>query len=310
MDKMNDLFKTEIGKRREAVQKLNSFITNPGRFSILFLGSRGTGKAHWLKELQEFYKKEADLNLQKSVFIGAANSNKNGENDWIKIFEKVNHGLLVITDVEELTKESQALLFKGISSGQGGKFGFDKKEYDIRIAFTSTKSVSSLRDSEVYLAHKFFDRICQFAVELPSYKDYNRSIWKDFKKTWNKMSFEKENNLPEGKLREWLENQGHSFYGNFRDLDKIAVNWHNYRLQGNSEEKILDLLRKDFDRFYKFPEHSDNFIKEFQISEDSNWKANLNDFKLFYKQYISEKYGSLRKGETETAISYRTMERW
>lgn len=307
---IESLIKSENKQRKQAIKKLNSFLTNPGRFSVLVIGFRGTGKAHWLTQIQELHKRSTN-NLDTIIFINAIKASRFTEKDWIDTFEEANNGLLVITDTEELTKAGQAVLFEGISTGEGGKFGFKKKEYDIRIAFTSTKSISSLRDSETYLTHKFFDRICQFAVKLPSYKEANIKIWQDFVKTWKKMNFEQHNKLPGNELKEWLKNGNIILHGNFRDLDKLAINWHNYRLQkGIDEENILELVKSDFNDFYRFPEHNDNLKREFEISEDLPWNDNLDNFKEAYTRFIKERYGSLRQGAKKAGISYRTMERW
>jgi DNA-binding NtrC family response regulator len=305
-----DLIKNENNQRKIAITKLNSYISNPGRFSTLIIGFRGTGKAYWLTQIQELHKKSTN-NLDGITFVNAIKASGFTEKDWIKTFKEANKGLLVITDIEELTKASQATLFEGISTGEGGKFGFKEKVHDIRIAFTSTKSISSLRDSETYLTHKFFDRICQFAVKLPSYKDGNRKIWQDFKKTWKKMCFQQHNKLPGIELREWLENSSVILHGNFRDLDKLAINWHNYRLNDSiEEEKILNLVRSDFDAFYRYPEHNSDIKREFEISEDLTWYDNLDNFKEAYTSFIKERYGSLKQGAKRAGISHRTMERW
>lgn len=308
---ITSLIKNENRQRKQAITKLNSYLTNPGRFSILVLGFRGTGKAHWLTEVQKRHK-ESNLNLDSICFINALKANTFTEKGWIKTFKETNKGLLVISDIEELSKESQAILFEGISTGEGGEFGFKEKVYDIRIAFTSTKNISILRDSETYLTHKFFDRICQFAVKLPSYTRGDNKIWPDFKKTWKKMSFQKHNKIPGHELKDWIENSNIILHGNFRDLDKIAINWHNYRLQDNIEEKnILDLVEKDFNEFYRFPEHNHDLIRAFEISEDLPWNDNLDNFKEAYTRFIKDtNNGSLKQGAKKAGISYRTMERW
>ncbi|WP_405293744.1 sigma 54-interacting transcriptional regulator [Algibacter sp. Ld11] len=307
---IENLIKKENTKRKPSIKKLNSYLTNPGRFSILVIGQRGTGKAHWLTQIQIKHQ-SASKNLENINFVNAKKSNDFTDIQWENTFKKSNNGLLVITDIEELNKEAQASLFEGISTGKGGKFGFREKVFDIRIAFTTTKSISSLRDSETYLTHKFFDRICQFAVKFPSYQRGDRNTWKDFKKTWHKMCFEEHNTLPGEELKEWLENGNIILHGNFRDLDKLAINWHNYRLQDDiQEENILELVKSDFNDFYRFPEHNDNLKREFEISDDITWNDNLDNFKEAYTRFIKEKYGSLKQGAKKAGISYRTMERW
>lgn len=309
MEKLNLLLKSESKRRKEAISKLHSYVINPGRFSILLLGARGTGKTYWLQELQNLYKTKS-IFLDNITLINSSVINSYSKSDWTKVFEKSNNGLLVIQDIENLNKESQALLFDGISTGQGGKIGFEKKEFDIRIAFTSSKNIALLRDNELYLSHKFFDRICQFAVELPSYEKGSSIIWKDFVKTWRKMNFQEHLDLPSTELKDWLESNNLTLFGNFRDLDKIAIIWHNYRLLGTEEASILDKVKKDFINFCKYPENKSDGKKHLEIRSELSWDDNLHYFKMRYKEYIIAKYGSLKLGAKEAGNSYRTMERW
>lgn len=308
MSKLTKIFRNETKQRKKSITKLHSYLTNPGRFSVLLLGLRGTGKKHWLKKIQHIYKDD-ELNLNSIVFASALAANKKKETDWDNLFKLSNNGLLVISDIESLNKESQGILFEGISTGKGGKFGFNEKKYDIRIAFTSSKSISTLRDTETYLSHYFFDRICQFAVKLPSFEEANKTIWADFKKSWDKMCFEKHNNYPNN-LKKWLETFNQPLHGNFRDLDKLAINWHNYRLQEKKEEDILNLVKSDFISFYHFPEHNSDVNNLMEISEDQSWSKNLDNFRAFYKNYLIEKYGSIRKGAKISGLSHRTIESW
>lgn len=309
MRTFNDIVKSESKRRKEALLKLHSFITNPGRFSVLLLGARGTGKTYWLQNFQNLYKTNSRI-LDSIYLLNASNANSYSESDWTEIFKKTNKGLLVIKDVENLSKKTQALLFDGISTGQGGKLGFKKKEFDIRIAFTSTKDISKLRDNELYLSHKFFDRICQFAVELPTHETGSSYIWEDFKKTWKKMNFQSHSELPSADLREWLESNNLTLFGNFRDLDKIAIIWHNYRLLGTNEDSILLKVKSDFINFCKYPENKSDEKKQLEIRSEFTWADNLDYFKMKYVEYLIEKYGKLKIGAKEADVSYRTMERW
>jgi predicted AAA+ superfamily ATPase len=39
--------------RKTPIEDLIGYLHNPGRFSVLVLGARGTGKTHWLNEISK-----------------------------------------------------------------------------------------------------------------------------------------------------------------------------------------------------------------------------------------------------------------
>lgn len=303
---MNSCYQDEPPERAKAIKKLEGYLRNPGRFSILMLGLHGTGKTHWLTTLQQAHN-TADC-LTGTVIVNAGLAMHTSQDYWEEQFEKARGKLLVVEDIDKLSKEMQEILFEGMSTGEGGKFGFEEKKYELRIAFTSIYSIKTLRDSDT-LSNKFFDRIAQFIVELPSYVDIKKGIWADFKKSWKKMHFKKQKSIPI-KLKGWLEFNSHKFNGQFRDLDKIAINWHNYRLIGENEEHILDLVTKDFSTYLHYPEHSTELPTAFYLKEKEDFAANLQAFKKYYKSWLTKEYGSLKKGAKHAGKSDRTMEGW
>lgn len=304
----NSYFKFQHAKRIKAVEKLEHYLLNPGRFSILLLGLRGTGKSHWLQIIQDGYQNE-EVCLNGIVSINASLA-QTERKYWNEIFEKAHKKLLVIDNVEKLSTECQDLLLEGLSTEKGANYGFDKKEFNFRLVCTSTFDVTTLRDTEEHLSNSFFDRIAQLVVQLPSYQDIPSAIWNDFLLTWNKMSFMDNSDLPGDYLKVWLEKYAPNLHGNFRDLDKIAINWHQYRLMKEKEENILKFVRSDFNEFIHFPEHRSELPVAFYIEGNCTFEDNLKDFRRQYKKYLVSKYGTLRKGEKEAGKSYRSMERW
>lgn len=310
MTKPSILLKSETKERKEAIEKLESFLLNPGRFSVLVLGMRGTGKTHWLQEVQKY--NSLEKHLKDLVAVNAALAKNSNQDYWQEKFQEAaeKKKLLVIEDVEKLSQESQEILFEGLSTGAGGKYGFGKKEFEFRIAFTSTFDVKKLRDTEEYLSHKFFDRISQFVVKFPSYKDGIKSIWGDFQLSWEKMKFQKLDEMPGTELMTWLESHSHELYGHFRDLDKIAINWHNYRIVGKDESEILGLVTQDFRELFHSPERKPELSTAFHIESSLDWDGNLQKFRRHFKEWVKVEFGSLRKGEERIGISHRTIERW
>ncbi len=236
--------------------------------------------------------------------------NGKNEKDWEKLFILANNGLLIVDEVEKLDKLAQEILFLAMETGAGGKFGFSKKKYTIRIAFTSTLDVTSLRDSEKYLMHKFFDRIAQLIVKFPSYQEHQPLIENDFLATWNKMRFPPEG-FPDKNALNWLSEIAEKLHGNFRDLDKIAINWRNLQLSKVDEEKILKKVKEEFEKYYHFPEHKPETENAFLIDTDMDYtKQILPGLRSFVKEYALRLNNGNIKGKKPFGVSYRTMEKW
>ncbi len=231
---------------------------------------------------------------------------------WETMFESANGKLLVIEEVEELSKATQALLFEFLST-TNGLYGLKEKKFNCRIVFTSSLHIRSLRDSQDFLLNKFFDRISQFVVKFPGYADKNISIWDDFVLTWAKMNFPKKD-LPKRTLEEWLRTNSHRFHGNFRDLDKIAINWRNSQINFNkTETEILKDVENDFFELYHFPEHNSENVNAFYVDDKMDYYKEIKPlFEKFVKEVARRKYGKLSKAKDgkPLGVHYRTMERW
>lgn len=308
-DKLNPIWKGQPDFRKEILETLYGYLKNPGRFSILLLGSRGTGKLYWLNEIVKF-NKEQDC-LSEIISVNGWIAKDTDEKFWEQKFTEANNKLLVIDEVEELSKKTQAILFECLSTSNG-KYGWEEKKHECRIVFTSTNEINTLRDSENVLLNKFFDRISQLVVAFPSFSEKNISIWDDFQATWNKMVFPKEN-LPKKEFEDWLKIHSHKFHGNFRDLDKLAINWRNYQLVGVKENEILGKVSKDFFSLYHFPEHKSENKNAFYVKENLDFYNEIQPmFLKFVKEFAKAKYGKLSKAPEgkPLGVPYRTMERW
>ncbi|MDR0612973.1 MAG: ATP-binding protein [Dysgonamonadaceae bacterium] len=310
MSSKNLFYESEPNYRQLVIKRLIQYLKNPGRFSILLSGKRGTGKSHWL---QQIYTDREDIEacdcFSTIHTVNGIIAKDYDENKWKEQFKKADNGLLVIDEVEEIGKSSQAILFEFLSTTDG-QYGWETKEYNCRIVFTSTFEIKTLRDTEQYLSHKFYDRISQLVVQMPSFEDKNKNIEKDFETTWRKMNFPKKE-LPKDKFESWLKENSHKFHGNFRDLNKLAINWHNCKISSIDDDTTYEKVTKEFFEIYHFPKHNSENANAFYIGQESdNYKDNLNKFKMQYKEWLKEKYGSIRKGEKIAGISYRTMDGW
>lgn len=308
-DNKKPIWENQPDFRKEILETLFGFLQNPGRFSILLLGARGTGKLYWLGEIVKHYN-DKDC-LSDIIAVNGLIAKDTDENFWEQKFAEANNKLLIVDEVEELSKRTQAILFECLSTNNG-KYGWKEKRHECRIVFTSTNEITTLRDSENVLLNKFFDRISQLVVAFPSFSEKNISIWDDFKATWSKMIFPKDK-LPKKDLEDWLKTHSHKFHGNFRDLDKIAINWRNYQLAGVNEKEILGKVSKDFFSLYHFPEHKSENKNAFYIKENLDFYNEIQPmFLKFVKEFAKAKYGKLSKAPEgkPLGVPYRTMERW
>lgn len=294
----------EQTKRKERINDLHSFLKNPGYFSILLLGKRGSGKSFWLESIiKSQYPDKVFKTVRASDSIATTDF-------WEGVFKEINHGFLIINEVEKLDKQSQELLVSALST-VNGMFGFKKKKYQFHIIFTSCFDISALRDTENALNHHFFDRIAQLVTKLPSFKDSDINIWNDFKATWEKMKFGDKYPMPTEVLQVWLEKYSSNLHGNFRDLDKIAINWQQQQLNGLTDERvILENVKSGFVDFYHYSEQKTEMHNTFEFKKGKTKDEMEHEWRAQFKTWAKQEYGTLEKAATALQISKRTFEKW
>jgi DNA-binding NtrC family response regulator len=296
------------GARREAVELLYHFLKNPGRFSILVLGKPGVGKSHWIRHFQPDLKGE--VSCTQSICEVSLRTVAPNQDAWLEIFRQANGGILIVKELEQV-KSHDALLFEALSTTDG-TFGFSADErFEIRVVFTSSYGIDSLRKTEDLISHRLFDRVAQLVVEFPSLRETNLGIWEDFQASWNKMKFTEKNDLPGNSLKIWLENERKDFlHGNFRDLDKIAILWHQFRLMEVEESQILKQVCEQLLRFSAYPEQRTELGDAFYFQEGKTGKDLITEFKASLKKWAVEVHGTARKAEKALGMGNRTLEKW
>ena len=290
--------------RQESLRRLSVFIQNPGRFSLLVLGGRGTGKKSAIQWAYDETKAQRD-DVEDLCMKGDQPT-----------FE---HKTLVVTDIEKIG-EKQDLIFEALSTTDG-MFGFGDKTYAVRVVFTSSLPANQLRSDQTMLSGRFWDRISQLSVRMPSYLDESANIIKDFKCTWDKMEFfkispkwlaEKPHNT---KLQMWLEDGASRFEGGFRDLDKIVVLYFNYRLFHYSnhkrileevENKVVSDVRKDFGSIQLNKEEFDG-LSVFRMDSESSWSELEDAFRDQFYRWAKAKYKTMSQIRQNLDISISTF---
>lgn len=296
----------ECVTRKSVINKLKFFLSNPGFFSILIIGDNGVGKEYLLYTI-----------LPKEN-IYSVSSYEIGETieEISSIFKKE---FLIIKDVEQLTNKQQTIMFKLLST-YDGKIGPDDNRQFIRVIFTSSQSIEQLRDNRNILSH-FWNRISQLVVKLPSFKDDSSNIFNDFNSVWKKFNFKEYNELPNnGDFRDWLKENCSHFAGNFRDLDKIVILWHQYRIieyeatnrkfDSRIETKVFSRMKNDFERFTHFPTRKSDSSNIFEFEKGKTWKQIDKSFKSHFKKWAKAEFGTFNNAYKELKMPYRKMDSW
>lgn len=296
--------------RNQAQIKLSEFVKNPGFFSILILGDNGTGKGYLINSVLK-EKDQSNIGSYYPYEIGMT------EEQIAKIFEKE---YIIIKNIEELNEQQQNILTKALSTTDGTIGIGDNRGYK-RIIFTSSFDVVQLRENREHLIDRFWDRISQLVIKVPSFKDFSSEIKNDFKIVWEKMDFKEYPKPPEdGEFLYWLSENCKTFSGNFRDLDKIAILWHQYRIinyadtkqkyKSDVEARIFRKVREDFEAFTHFPSQKTDTSNVFEFEKGKTWEQIERSFQSKFKNWVKSEYPTIKEATKELNMPLRKMDKW
>jgi transcriptional regulator with AAA-type ATPase domain len=304
----NQIIKFQHIDRFNAIHRLKSGMLFHGMNSILVIGDTGTGKTHWINKIAEYCKNDNPY-LSSGIINKYSSLCEESEDFWEKLFEKADKKVLLIEEVDKLTKKNQEILFDALSTSNG-TYGIKEKKFRFILIFTTILPINKLRDDRNILTAKFFDRISQIVVRFPNFDQTQTKILVDFKATWDKMNYD--DKCPDnGDLINWLEGEAYRMHGNFRDLDKIVVNWKLYRTMNIKDDEILGKISKDFDELLHNPAQKAYEDNIFVFDPDSKYDIIIQDFRAKLKAWsMAFNNGSIRAAAKMLNISHRTMERW
>lgn len=291
--------------------KLKYYLKNPGYFSILVLGDSGTGKSFLIKEELKDENKKGKLGFFYPFELGET------EAEIAVIFKK---DFIVIKNIEELSENQQNILTKALST-EDGSIGLEKNRGLKRILFTSSFDVLHLTSGPDALMNRFWDRISQLVLSVPSFRDMPSSAYENFRLVWRKMDFDDLSEMPDdADLILWLKANCANFSGNFRDLDKIAILWHQYRLmkyanvklkkQSRIEAEIFRSVRRDFEEIAHFPTQRGDSSNTFEFEKGKSWESIERSFRSKFKLWAKKSYGTIKKAELELNMPKRKMDKW
>ncbi|MEA2042724.1 MAG: hypothetical protein U9N85_09265, partial [Bacteroidota bacterium] len=144
-------------------------------------------------------------------------------------------------------------------------------------------------------------RIAQLIVEFPALKETPETIENDFKTVWRNMKFQQKNETPYLKIfYQWIKRI--SLSGNYRDLEKIAILWHQGRLMNfETEELIFEWIKTQLKTY-----HGNNKIPNditFNFRKGVSKKVIEKEFRNALYQWSKENFQNNKEAEKSLEIS-------
>ncbi len=303
--------------------QLKYYLSNPGRFSVLIIGERGTGKTQLVKNLASKTEKvvvancasfsddtmaESELfGYQKGAFTGANNDKKG-------LFEEANGGVLFLDEVHNLSKRVQEKLMTALqtesSKENRGKFSIRRLGdtssyfYAVRPVFASNLQIEELKKK---LLPDLYDRISQLVLKIPSIQDRKLKLKDEFFKVWELMQFEKMNELPKLPIFfVWLNKV--NLEGNYRTLESIAINWHQGRLMGlGNDQKVFEFVKSQMENFHSTSSETIKNLK-YNFRKGAKKKDMEKEYRVALYNWAKENYLGLTDKQISDALEISRLD--
>lgn len=314
---------------------------------IFVYGERGSGKTttieHAVKALLNIKadKKFVSVacgtlveNLAKSELFGHVKGAFTGAIDEKEGFvQAANGGCLYLDEIQDLSKEVQRMLIKGIENHTFYKVGTTESyPSNFLLICSSNRPLNELKD---LLWEDFYDRISTFQIKIPSIeeqKEKNKNfiseclpnIWENYKNKCSTPqffdSYSKLDPQTSGKIIFALNNN--TLRGNFRDIEKLlayielyALNTIVKNIKGEDDKKAINKNIDTAISEWKFligernshlpdaipSQLTDDFIKK------QNWKALNRMFKTWLAEQAVRIYGSEYKAAKNLHVDKNTI---
>ena len=294
----------DIYDDKSTIELFQGAIDNANTVSILLSGPSGSGKTHTIERVLE----ERKL---KRKYLSATFAPITSEG-WFALMGELMRDqvkVLIVDNIEDMPMPAQAAMFHAFSNTYGELSSFPDSSYGVKAVFTTVKSITELRSSADMLMPHVYDRISQLIIRFYPLTN-TQNLWARFKEVWKALDFQKENHLPsEGGLRQWITGNVEKMNGNYRDLEKLAIRWHNRRLMKFEEDRILENINREYKEvgFGAEPEE-DGAVFRFSTLRD--WASIDQEFRRFIRDWALKEYGSAKAAADALDVSPRTMERW
>ncbi len=291
------IYDSPLSNLRQAANRKIEAFTKMG-FAILILGERGTGKSRLVEDLKQKVgggnfkeancasfdddsKAETELfGYKKGAFTGA-------DKDYVGLFGEAKGGFLFFDEVHHLSRRVQGKLMKALQTNAQNKFSYrrlgDTREEQTQFTAIFASNLP-LEELKKVLLPDFFDRIAQLIIEMPPLRQTPEEIEGDWERIWIQLKFPTP--IPkEPELIAWLKT--HPLYGNYRDLQKIAIYYKSFiELTQKSEKKEIDGCEYPFD-FAK--QQFNKYYNTKEVGQQSPFLDYLLDLKLLLQKEQKEK---------------------
>lgn len=303
---------TKSPSRALVNKKMETFLKSG--FSILLIGERGIGKSQIASDAKKSFdsktpfveancasfdedsKAESELfGYEKGAFTGA-NATKKG------LLEEADGGILFLDEIHHLSKLVQAKLMKALQTDKHNKMsirriGSNKEiKVECRLIFATNKDVAELRNE---LLPDFYDRIVQHVVNIPAIRETAEDRLIDWENIWRGLRFR--GNAPnELDLVKWLKQL--PLYGNYRDLQKIAMYYNAFTQFDEETKKMLpetnafQYAKNEFEKYHSPVIQSAKEQYNFNIKQTT--KAMVADYLFELQNWAVSKFDG-RKAAVE-----------
>lgn len=258
---------------RELVNKKMEIFLKSG-FSILLIGERGIGKSQIagqarerLKSLDKNFKGEIieancasfanDTMAESELFGYVKGAFTDAKIDKKGLIESAENGILFLDEIHHLSKSVQARLMKALQTDEINRLSIRRvgaskeiKVKDVRLIFATNKSIPELRND---LLPDFYDRIVQHVVNIPPLRETIEDRLTDWKNIWKGLKFKDEAPKESG-LVKWLKHL--PLYGNYRDLQKIAMYYNAFKqfdaetIKMLNETSAFQYAKNEFEKYH------------------------------------------------------------
>lgn len=263
---------TKSPTRKLANKKMETFLKSG--FSILLIGERGIGKSQIaghakerLQELDETFKGEIieancasfanDTMAESELFGFVKGAFTDAKNDKYGLIESAKNGILFLDEIHHLSKAVQAKLMKALQTDKDNSLSIrrvgenkERKVKDVKLIFATNKSVAELRNE---LLPDFYDRIVQHVVNIPPLRETIEDRITDWENVWTGLRFMGDT-PKELELIDWLKQL--PLYGNYRDLQKVAMYYNAFNQFDDETKKMLNEItafqyaKNEFEKYH------------------------------------------------------------
>lgn len=318
----NEIFQNGriVVQREVAVSLLNTYIQ--GGFSVLIMGERGTGKTRLLAQSTEYKMVSvncasfADDTMAESELFGYVKGAFTGANDdKIGLIKEAEGGVLFMDEVHSLSKRVQSKLMTAFQTNKHNemevrRLGATKSEKvkDVHLVFASNRGVDELKEC---LLPDFYDRIVQHVIGVSPIRESLEYLEDDWKIVWKELGFSEE--APASKqFLNWLRSL--RFEGNYRDLQRIAMNYHAYMffekdvksyLKSKGIASPLDFARTQYDTMCSNPRDDDNLFTKGRTAAELE-----REYHYRLQEWAISAYKTRANAAHQLEVSEKTMNNW